>query len=92
MHAQPFLCVKSSAFVEVKRAFYFRKMFNMAGTFFWSNIFAPPKKINGYIGQYHITTLIFLVFLNFFGIKCCLVYGDYVISYDDLLFRLSNSS
>ena len=42
VHAQSFLCVKSSAFFKVKcRAFSFRKMFNFAGTFFWSNIFAP---------------------------------------------------
>ena len=43
VHAQPFLCVKSSPFFKVKcRAFSFRKMFYMAGTFFWSNILASP--------------------------------------------------
>ena len=37
-----FPVAKYLVFLKVKcRAFSFRKMFNVAGTFFWSKIFAP---------------------------------------------------
>ena len=54
VHAQPLVCLKCSAIFTVKcPAFSFRKMFNVAGTFFWSNIFTPRPSETGQFAKFY---------------------------------------